>query len=162
MQGILFLISLSLICADGKILSAKLKRHCDPVSSKMQAKYGLRHDTPVVGGSREAAYYMDMQIGSQVVRKKKKKKEKEKSFFLFFCSQVRMDPDTGSSNFVVVTPTCGCSYYGTGYSPNVSQQTTCGLSCSNKTNPLFLKCDRCCGSVVAICFQESFDLMILI
>lgn len=62
-----------------------------------------------------------------------------------------MDPDTGSSNFVVVTPSCGCSYYGSGYTPNINKISTCGSSCANTTSPFYIRsCDSCssfsCGS----------------
>jgi hypothetical protein len=52
-------------------------------------------DDPLFGGSAEAAYFVELDVGTPP-------------------QTLRMDPDTGSSNFVAVTPECGCSYYGSG------------------------------------------------
>ena len=87
-------------------------------------------DDPLSGGSGFASYYIDVKVGTPP-------------------QTLRMDPDTGSSDFVVVTPACGCNYYGTGFDPSASssaQASTCGFSCTNMSSPLYLSCSDCTGS----------------
>ena len=85
----------------------------------------------------QAAYYVDLEVGTPP-------------------QKIRMDPDTGSSNFVVVSPECGCQHFGTGYDSSISstaEPTTCGSNCANKTTPLYLEdCNQCSGDVTMMSF----------
>ncbi len=106
------------------------------VSVKMQRRLGRNRlvrapgDDPLTGGTEQASYFIDLHVGNPPQR-------------------LRVDPDTGSSQFVVVTPSCGCSYYGSGYDPSKSVTavlSSCGGACSNRSSPSYLSSCQACSS----------------
>jgi hypothetical protein len=137
MGPLLALLLLAASCAGAAVapLSLSLQRHRGHDSPTTRSTRSNPITDPLSGGSSMAAYYTDIALGTPA-------------------QVVRADPDTGSSDFVVATPQCGCSRWGPGYNPFLSSASiasSCGSNCPKTNSPAFLQgCMRCsmisCGS----------------